>query len=171
MRIIRFASWAIIALAVVAAGAMLVPSALGYERYVLVGGSMSGTISMGSLVFDETVPTSSLRVGDVITFLPPGQTRQVTHRIRSIRNVNHQRVFRTKGDANHFIDPWKVTFPQRTQAKFKLAIPHLGWPFIWLAVRWHRFLALGVPVLIIALVNLMGVMKDARINRRIQHVS
>jgi signal peptidase len=162
VRVIRLVGWAVTLLAICGAAAMLVPSALGYDRYVLVGGSMEPTIHLGSLVYDETVPTRSLRVGDVITVLPPGQARQVTHRIHSISNVNHERVFRTKGDHNKFIDPWKFTLRQKTQARFKMAIPYAGWPFIFLADRTHRFIALGVPVLIIALFNLVGVMKDAR---------
>lgn len=171
MRVIRLVAWTVIVVALFGAGAMLVPSALGYERYVLVGPSMSGTISKGSLVFDQNVRTTRLRVGNIITFLPPGQTRQVTHRIRSISIENHQRVYRTKGDANQTQDPWKFTLPQKTQAKFKMAIPLAGWPFIFLADRTHRFIALGLPVLIIALVNLVGVMKDARKStRRAPHV-
>ena len=53
-------------------GAFLVgPALMGWERYVIVSGSMTGTYDRGSLVFDELVPTKSLRVGDVITYKPP----------------------------------------------------------------------------------------------------
>src|SRR5437763_8440391 len=63
---------------------ILVPSLLGFQRYVITGGSMTGTIDRGSLVFDKAVPVSQLRVGDVITYTPPASsspTGRVTHRI------------------------------------------------------------------------------------------
>src|SRR5215216_7521165 len=69
-------------------GALLVlPAALGWQRYVIVSGSMTGTYDRGSLVLDEVVPVSQLRAGDVITYRPPagaGPEGLVTHRIASI---------------------------------------------------------------------------------------
>src|SRR3954469_22752147 len=51
--------------------AFLLPSLLGYDRYVITSGSMTGTFDIGSIVFDKPVPTADLAVGDVITYLPP----------------------------------------------------------------------------------------------------
>ncbi len=48
-----------------------VPGLFGYQRYVLVGGSMEPTIHRGSLVFDDLVRVRDLRAGDVITYTPP----------------------------------------------------------------------------------------------------
>src|SRR5919206_3684711 len=86
----------------VAFGALLVvPALLGWQRYVIVSGSMTGTYDRGSLVLDEVVPTASLRVGDVITYLPPrgvGSGHLVTHRIAAIaRGPRGERVYHTKG--------------------------------------------------------------------------
>ena len=61
--------------------ATLVPGLFGYQRFVVVGGSMEPTIHRGSLVFDEVVPVGSLATGDVITYVPPGHSDPVTHRI------------------------------------------------------------------------------------------
>src|SRR5215208_2609235 len=88
------------------AGLMLLPGLLGYQRYVITSGSMTGTYDRGSLVFDKVVPTSSLRAGDVITFRPPGHAGLVTHRIRTLTSVNGKRVLTTKGDANRVPDAW-----------------------------------------------------------------
>ena len=66
---------------------LVAPSLLGWERYVIVSGSMTGTYDRGSLVFDEVVPVKSLKVGDVVTYKPPlraGPKGLVTHRIHSI---------------------------------------------------------------------------------------
>ena len=66
---------------VVAAGLLfgvllILPAALGWQRYVITSGSMTGTYDRGTLIYDETVPTKSLKVGDVITYTPPaGDTR------------------------------------------------------------------------------------------------
>src|SRR4051812_6712279 len=86
---------------------LLLPALLGYERYVITTGSMTGTYDPGSLVYDKVVPVEDLRVGDVITYAPPvGATRAplVTHRIAGIStDAEGTRYFRTKGDANQSI--------------------------------------------------------------------
>ena len=43
-------------MALAAVAVTFLPGLLGYERYVLVGGSMEPTIHKGSLVFDDVVP-------------------------------------------------------------------------------------------------------------------
>ncbi len=81
--------------------ATLIPPLLGYQRFVVVGGSMEPTIHRGSVIFDEIVPVEDLRPGDVITYVPPGHHTPSTHRIIS-RELDPQGSwrFRTKGDAN-----------------------------------------------------------------------
>ena len=56
-----------LAVTFLAALGFLVPSLMGLQRYVIMGGSMEGTYDLGSVVFSEVVPTSELAVGDVIT--------------------------------------------------------------------------------------------------------
>ena len=48
-----------------------VPGLFGYQRYVLVGGSMEPTIHRGSIMFDDLVRVRDLRAGDVITYSRP----------------------------------------------------------------------------------------------------
>jgi signal peptidase len=95
----------LVAAGIVFGGLLIAPSVMGWERYVIVSGSMTGTYDRGSLVFDEVVPVKSLKVGDVITYRPPrgaGPTGLVTHRISKIGRdpKTGEPVFRTKGDAN-----------------------------------------------------------------------
>src|SRR5215210_6373148 len=88
-------------LALAALAVTIVPGTMGYERYVLVGGSMEPTIHRGSLVFDDIVRVRELRAGHVITYVPPGHERPITHRIISVRRDQEGRpVFRTQGDAS-----------------------------------------------------------------------
>jgi signal peptidase I len=130
------------------AALMLVPPLFGYERYVIEGGSMGGAAPRGSIAYEEVVPTARIRVGDVITYRPPGAGRLITHRVVSI---GRGRVFRTKGDSNTAIDPWKFTLPSRTQARMVLSVPLAGYVLEALAVRPLRMAVIGGPALAIAL--------------------
>jgi signal peptidase I len=131
--------------------ATYVPSLLGYHRYVLVGHSMEPHIHRGSLVFDRVVPVAALRRGDVITYVPPGLTRPVTHRIVSIRRFDGRRVFRTKGDNNPVPDPRPFTLDGETQARFAFAIPLAGWVFMVLADPSARLWIAVIPGILLAL--------------------
>ena len=64
----RWAVNALCLLVMVLALAFLLPAAFGLQRYVITGGSMDGTIDLGSVVFEEVVPVADLEVGDVITY-------------------------------------------------------------------------------------------------------
>ena len=112
------------------AALMLIPAALGYERYVITGDSMDGAIDRGSLVYERAVPTSELRVGDVITYQPPPDTGLdglVTHRIVSITEGRHgEPVFRTEGDTNEAPDVWRFTLDEPTQARAVFHVPYVG---------------------------------------------
>jgi signal peptidase len=134
---------------------MLVPFVLGYQRYVITSGSMTGTYDQGSLIFDETVPTSSLKKGDVITYTPPStrtHSGRLTHRIYSIRvNSAGIRTYVTKGDANPSPDPWSFALSSPTQARVVFGIPYLGYVFAALSIPLVRILVLGIPALLIAL--------------------
>ena len=129
-----------------------VPGLFGYQRYVLVGGSMEPTIHRGSLIFDELVRVRDLRAGDVITYQPPGATKPVTHRIISAkRQKTGSPIFRTQGDANAAPDMRTFKLDQPTQARYRFSVPYLGWAFIALGNPRSRFLLLALPALLIAL--------------------
>ena len=60
----RLVPWAINAALALAAGfaaVMLLPALFGFERYVITGGSMSGTYDRGSVIFSEVVPVDRAR--------------------------------------------------------------------------------------------------------------
>jgi len=148
-------------------GALLIaPSVMGWERYVIVSGSMTGTYDRGSLVFDEVVPVESLKVGDVITYTPPrgsGPHGLVTHRIAKISEdpKSGERVFRTKGDANQVADPWTFVLPDEEQARVVAGFPKVGFVLAALANREIRMLIIGLPALLIALFAMGGLWRDA----------
>jgi signal peptidase I len=153
----------VLLLAIVAAMAItFVPSLLGYQRYVLVGHSMEPNIHRGSLVFDEIVNVSDLRKGDVITYVPPGNTEPVTHRLisRKVGKKGGSPIFRTKGDNNDVADPRKFQLSKPTQARFAFSVPYVGWLFIALGNPKARFILLAIPALLIALSMLAGLWRE-----------
>lgn len=159
------------------AALMLVPGVLGLDRYVITGGSMSGTFERGALVFEQQVPVDELRVGDVITYLPPenpGVTELVTHRIVSIAEpvqAGGPRVLKTQGDANDSADPWDFTLAGSVQPRVEGWIPDVGWVFIALTDPIVRMLAIGVPAAAIALLFLRDLLRETRRPRPAEGVS
>lgn len=141
--------------------AVLLPAALGLQRYVITGASMTGTIDRGSVVYARLVPVSSLRSGDVITFVPPGLGSPVTHRIIGVSVKEGQRVFRTRGDANPVADPWAVTFPRPVLARYAFHVPYVGYLLALLSVRWVRMVLIGLPAVVIAVSLLWSLWRAA----------
>jgi signal peptidase I len=160
-RMVRIATTVLLAAAVLAGLGLVVPALLGYQRYVIVSGSMSGTYDRGSLVFEEVVPVGDLRVGDVITYRPPpgsGPTGLVTHRIVAI---GADGALRTKGDANPTPDPWTFRLPGGRQARVVAGVPYAGHALAGLSDRHVRMLIVGVPAALIALLTLAGLWREA----------
>lgn len=166
MRVVgRIASWILPVGAVLAAALVLVPSLLGYQRYVIKTGSMTGTIDRGSLIFDKVVPATSLKVGDIITYTPPassGVDEPITHRLIWVgRDRLGRLAFHTKGDFNPVADPWKFVLDRPTQARVVFHVPYAGFALAALTDRHLRLLIIGLPALLIALAVLAKLWQDA----------
>lgn len=142
-------------LTALAAAAWLAPSVVGYDRYVITGGSMGETIPKGSVVFSRQVPVADLEVGDVITYLPPaatGVTGLVTHRVQAVHSDDAgERTFRTQGDANPKPDPWRFALTSPVQPVVAFHVPLVGHGLIALADRTTRVVLIGVPAALVAL--------------------
>lgn len=103
------------------------PRVLPFKTYAVMSGSMEPTIHVGSLVVLEPANSADLRVGDVITFDPPGYGSElVTHRIYSIEQGPDGPVFQTKGDANGTPDAWRIQAGGRGY-RVLFSVPYLGW--------------------------------------------
>ena len=171
-RVFGTAGWLIV---IVAAGALLIPSLLGFQRYVIVSGSMTGTYDKGSIVFEKAKATSALAVGDVVTYRPPastGVTNLVTHRIYKITaGEQGETIYRTKGDANEGPDPRTFMLPAPTQNVAKFSIPYLGYVLIALADAHTRLMVIGIPAAIIALLALYDLVTESLLPRRVRTVA
>ncbi len=162
---LRWAGAAATVLCLLLAASLLIPAALGYQRYVIVSGSMTGTYDRGSIVYDEEVPVDQLKVGDSITYAPPpgaSPEELVTHRIAWIgRNKGGEEIFRTKGDANESADPWTFSLDKSEQAKVAFSIPYVGYLLAGLSIPIVRMLAIGIPAIVVAFLILGGIWRDA----------
>jgi signal peptidase len=141
----------------IAAGCLtILPAALGLQRYVVTGTAMNGTIGKGSVVFDRVVPTSSLKVGDVITYQPPAGVKvsgnRVTDRIVSMtKSADGRTIFQTKGDSDAANDPWTFYLAGSKQAEVAMHIPYVGVPLGLLATRLVRIGVIAGILVLIAL--------------------
>lgn len=81
-----------------------VPSFIGYASLTVATGSMSGTIEEGDFIIIKK--TGNYKIGDIITFIHPGEKIPTTHRIIQ---KNSDGSFITKGDANNSQDIRVVT--------------------------------------------------------------
>ncbi|MDN5551329.1 signal peptidase I [Brevibacterium aurantiacum] len=75
-------------------------------------GSMSPTITAGSIAFVHEIPAEKMEVGDIITADRGEKVLPVTHRVTSILDTDAQSgevIFEMKGDANEAKDPEPYT--------------------------------------------------------------
>ena len=109
---------------------------------------MSGSIEAGDVVVVKD--TGDYETGDVVTYLPIGETVTVTHRI--VRTEGNR--YYTKGDANLSEDPEPVYFKQIV-GEVVLTIPKVGIFIEWLktpsgiisAVAFMALVVIGIGLL------------------------
>jgi signal peptidase len=157
MRVLKLLATAGLLVLLAIAVLMLVPPLLGYQRYVITGGSMGSALPRGSIAYDEVVPTEHIRVGDVITYRPPNGDRLLTHRVVWIGNGRHGvRVYRTRGDASPAPDRRAFLLPNDGQARMAFHVPVAGYVLAALSVRAVRMAVIGGPALAIAVAVFAG---------------
>ena len=117
---------------------------LGYRVVIITGSSMNPTIAVGSLVFEQTVPSDEIVAGDIVTLaLPKGAV--VTHRVVRVGTLDGRPAFETKGDANAAADP--VLHPAAdTTGVVRFSIPLAGFALAFL----------GIPSGILSVLSMLG---------------
>ena len=108
------------------------------------------------------VPVSTLKAGDIITFVPPGMSSPVTHRI--VEHLRRSRVsasfapratstrWPTPGASRFLSRPWRGT---RTTSRIWATLLAL------LSLRPLRMLLIGLPALVIAISLLWSLWRSA----------
>jgi hypothetical protein len=127
---------------------VLLPTVLGFDRYVVTDSSMDGSLARGSVVLAREVAPGDLRVGDVITFRPPGgrSGERVSRRILTLEDG----VARTRADATGRTDPWLLRLDGSPYVRVWLGIPWIGYPFV-VGGGWVVLALLAVAAFVLAL--------------------
>ncbi|QIM19204.1 signal peptidase I [Leucobacter coleopterorum] len=120
----------------------------GSDRwYQTLGGDfgVDGTNdSHGDLTFARTIPSSDVKVGDILTVERPNNQGQVTHRVVAIQEVKGGHSFTLKGDANQVNDFDNYLFAEVGEVIGW--IPYVG--YLALALKSKIGLAVAIAVLV-----------------------
>jgi signal peptidase len=146
----------VIALALVFGGAIVLFnwSVTGWKALAVPTGSMRPAINPGSLVLVHSVPNSSLKVGDIITYANPTKlTSSVTHRIIKVTTIGSAPAFITKGDANPTAD--RAIVGGLVQGRAVWHVPYLG---AWLSWT-HTVIGVSILVYLPALLVMIEEMR------------
>ena len=102
-----------------------------YHAIAIASGSMTPVILKGDVVVIEKIDKKfgDLKVGQVIAYKKDGII--VVHRLCNIVKVNGEYFFYTKGDANDFVDNYKIT-EDMVIGTVNVRIPYIGYPTVWL---------------------------------------
>jgi signal peptidase len=123
VRLSRLLTFLILAVGVGVLALGIVARVADLHFQTVLSNSMQPTTSAGDVAITQAVPVGSVRVGDVVAFMPPGNAQVVMHRVSSVRGA----VITTKGDANPVEDPWHVTLTGPTAYRLIAVVPALGW--------------------------------------------
>ncbi len=124
---------------------------IGIHPYTVLSGSMEPTYHTGSLIYVKPTDPFQLQSGDVITFMLDEDTL-ATHRIVEVVPDEEDPStvrFRTKGDANEFIDGSLVHYKNVVGTPI-FTIPYMGYvanfvqnpPGLYIAIAFCAFLVL-----------------------------
>ena len=99
LRIAKYSALSIYALSGIMLLVFLVPKT-GWKALSVATGSMTPAVPQGSLVIIHHVDPHTLRVGDVVTYIDPYNTKEtITHRVVTVTHSGSIPAFVTKGGA------------------------------------------------------------------------
>ncbi|HVS79187.1 MAG TPA: signal peptidase I [Candidatus Saccharimonadales bacterium] len=134
-------------LAVGAATALVAVEIRGGKLLSVQTGSMTPAIRKGSLVVVTRVPASSLKVGDVVTYISPLNNKEtITHRIVRLPNQDSKQ-FVVKGDANKIADP--PVAPGSIVGKVGWHVSDLGYALDFIRTPLGLILLIYLPALLV----------------------
>jgi signal peptidase I len=147
---LTFTLWVALGFGLGMAAIVTLPSVFGYQSLTVVSGSMVPTLGVGSVVIDDVIAPAGARPGDIVTFKDPLHPRQLTHRLQKVRVEGDTFYMTTLGDANDVPEHWSV--PRSGHIGRVVAhLPKLGYARQWLTSRYARLGAMGLVLLLGAL--------------------
>jgi signal peptidase I len=161
--VVRFislvATLAVVGIVGLALALTAVPAAVGGHALTVLSGSMVPEFSPGAMVVDRPAPTSSLRVGDIVTYATTdevsGAPILITHRIVEVQAGP---TFITQGDANNSPDSRPVTADQ-VRGKVWYSVPYVGTARNFLLAQGAGLIVGGAAGLILAVWLLLQALK------------
>lgn len=117
---------------------------LGYRIVIIRGSSMTPTIPLGALAFEQPIQAGAIAPGDVVTLALP-QGTIVTHRVTRVVARDGQVFVETRGDANADADP-----------SLQPATAVTGVVRFYLPVAGFALAFLGIPTGIMSVVSMLG---------------
>lgn len=144
----------------------VLPRLFDYQTYVVLTGSMTPTIPVGSVVLVIPTDPRDIQVGDIISFTRWNlETEQghdpvtVTHRVRRVNSENFQfRSFETQGDANPVADGDLVRYTNKA-GKVVGWVPFVGHFFLFARSEAGRWALLTIPGVLFAATWLWSIWK------------
>jgi signal peptidase I len=127
----------------------------GFSLNTVTSGSMRPSIQPGDLVVLQRVPSTALKVGDVIAYATPQGGEPLLHRIVTLDPRPGAVLVQTQGDANQTPDYGPVQLDV-TAYRMVASIPLLG---LLIELRAWIWLAFGAVLLLIALGWVKGVVR------------
>jgi signal peptidase I len=127
----------------------------------VLSGSMEPNVPKGAMVVAEQVPIGKLRVGDIMLFNAPlAGHPPVVHRIHQIIEVDGERAFRTKGDANDAPDAWTIRLHAAKVWRVAHVVPYAGTFVGILHEADLRVVVLAVGVGMLTLTGLVAIWRN-----------
>lgn len=137
-----------------------------FRMYAVQTGSMEPAIKVGDLIFVKEEKEYSQ--GDVITFRSGSGNSQriVTHRIA---NVNEDKTYTTKGDANSGADVDRVS-KENIIGKYFFRIPIIGYPINFSKTPLGFLGLIAVPAIVIGYEEVNNIREAIKTRKKIPEV-
>lgn len=137
---------------------------IGYRCFNVISPSMEPKYSVGDLIYVKEVDPSTIKEGDVITFLLNEELTVGTHRV--VRVDTEKQYFYTKGDANEIEDAEPVHFKNVIGVP-QFSIPLLGYVSDYVQNPPGTYVVIGIFAVLILLVflpDLLGLKKEKELS-------
>ena len=150
-KIWNIVSTALVVLMVLCAVFLMGSRLLGYECYNVISPSMEPEYGVGDLLYVKDVDPTTIKEGDVITFIVNEDLVVGTHRVVRVDAENQR--FYTKGDANEIEDQNPVHFNNVIGVP-QFSIPKLGYVSDFVQNPPGLYITIGVGIILILAVFL-----------------
>lgn len=157
-------STALVVLMVLCAVFLMGSRLLGYRCFNIISPSMEPIYGVGDLIYVKEVDPSTIKEGEVITFLLNEDLIVGTHRVVRVDTENQR--FYTKGDANDIEDGEPVHFNNVIGVP-KFSIPKLGYVSDFIQNPHGMYITIGIGIFLILLVfipDMLGKKKEEKEN-------